>query len=150
MTTLIRNALPTDMHAVLALFRELRPDDPVIPAERMASLWHEITATERSKIVVAEVDGEIAACCMLAFIANLASGGRKIGLLEHVITASRFRRQGLGKQVLEFAIAQAWQADCCKVMLLSGANRPDAHRVYAAIGFQGDMERGFVIKAPSA
>ena len=95
---------------------------------------------------MAEVNGEIAACCMLALIANLASGGRKIGLIEHVITAARFRRQGLAKQVLEFALQQAWQADCCKVMLLSGANRTDAHRVYEAIGFKGMLSAALLSK----
>jgi hypothetical protein len=39
--------------------------------------------------------------------------------------------------------------NCCKVVLLSGAQRVEAHRVYEAIGFSGEVERGFVIKPPT-
>lgn len=38
--------------------------------------------------------------------------------------------------------------DCHKVVLLSGAQRIDAHRLYEKVGFNGCAERGFVIKAP--
>ena len=145
-----RKASAADMEAVLALYRELRPDDPAIDAEALPSLWRDVAEGEWSSVLVAEIEGEIAATCMLATLANLASGGRRIGVIEHVITANRFRRRGAGRMVLELALSQAWDAGCCKVMLLSGAQRAEARRVYEAIGFRGDVERGYVIKRPTA
>jgi hypothetical protein len=35
-----------------------------------------------------------------------------------------------------------------EVILLSGAQRIEAHRAYEAVGFRGDVERGFVAKRP--
>ena len=47
------------------------------------------------------------------------------------------------------ALELAWGHGCCKVMLSSGAQRDAAHRLYESVGFDGDRERGFVIKAPA-
>jgi hypothetical protein len=33
-------------------------------------------------------------------------------------------------------------------MLLSGAERAAAHRLYESVGFRADVERGFVAKPP--
>lgn len=146
----VRRAVPADIPSVLALYRELRPNDPAIPADRAARLWEEVADGRRSMVFVAEFDGEVAATCMLAMLSNLASGGRPIGVVEHVVTASRFRRRGLNRQVLELALKEAWVAGCCKVILLSGAQRTEAHGLYEAVGFRGDVERGFVAKPPES
>lgn len=143
-----RRARPEDLDAVLALYRELRPNDPALSAAEAATLWAKVRDMDSSLIVVAEHEDRIGATCMLALIANLASGGRPIGLIEHVITGAAFRRQGLGEVCLKFALEEAWRQGCCKVVLLSGALRPEAHRLYEKLGFDGDAERGFVVKRP--
>ena len=143
-----RRALAADMESVLTLYRTLRPDDPPLDRDRATQLWATVCDSDQSLIVVCEDEGQIGATCMLALVANLASEGRPIGLIEHVITAPALRRRGLGEACLRFAVIEAWRRGCCKVVLLSGAQRPDAHRVYEKIGFDGDVERGFVIKRP--
>ncbi|MEZ5707675.1 MAG: GNAT family N-acetyltransferase [Burkholderiaceae bacterium] len=143
-----RLAQADDLAAVLCLYKELRPADPELSAERAAALWREVTDGRRSVVVVVEVGGSVVATCMLALIANLASDGRQIGLIEHVITAEAFRQRGLAKRALAFALEWAWDVPCCKVLLLSGTQRHEAHRLYQAVGFCGDVEKGFVIKAP--
>ena len=54
--------------------------------------------------------------------------------------------RGIGRALIAHALEFAWQQGCYKVMLLSGAQRAEAHRVYLALGFDGDVERGFVVK----
>ena len=76
--------------------------------------------------------------------------GAPFGLIEHVVTAFRFRRQGFGRQVLSFALDLAWSKGCYKVVLVSGSARAEAHRLYESVGFKGDVERGFVAKASNA
>ncbi len=144
-----RKARAADMDAVLALYRELRPQDPPLAPDQAARLWAEVIDSPRSTVVVCEAEGRIGATCMLALAANLASGGRPIGLVEHVITAAALRRRGLAQACLRFALDEAWRLGCCKVVLLSGLQRPEAHRVYQKVGFDGDVERGFVIKRPA-
>ncbi len=143
-----RRAVESDMDAVLALYRELRPHDPPLAPDRALELWKNVHDGPHSLIAVCEHEGQIGATCMLALVANLASEGRPIGLIEHVVTASAERRKGLAEACLAFAVNEAWRLGCCKVLLLSGAQRPRAHRLYEKLGFNGDTERGFVIKRP--
>jgi GNAT superfamily N-acetyltransferase len=145
----VRLAAAGDLAPVLDLYRELRPADPELPAGRAEELWRRILADPAVQVVVAEHEGRVAASCMLAVIPNLASSGRPIGLVEHVITGARFRRRGLGQAVLRFALDLAWARACCKVVLLSGAQRAEAHGLYESVGFRGDVERGFVAKPPA-
>jgi GNAT superfamily N-acetyltransferase len=149
LAAVVRSATASDLPGLLALYRELRPGDPDLPPDRAEELWARMLADPAVHVVVAERDGVVAASCMLAMVPNLASGGRPIGLVEHVITGARFRRRGLGQAVLRFALDRAWSRACCKVVLLSGVQRPEAHGLYESVGFRGDVERGFVAKPPS-
>jgi GNAT superfamily N-acetyltransferase len=142
----VRRATKPDLQACLALYAQLRPNDPAIEANKIEQLWHEVVDGPHSMLVVAEHSGHIAATCMLSSIANLASGGRRIGIIEHVITDKRDRQLGMARRVLEFALTEAWRQNCCKVMLLSGAERTAAHALYKSVGFRADTERGFVAK----
>ena len=146
----IRQARESDRDAVLSLYRELRPNDLPLPPDKASELWSKVNEAPRSQIIVAEHEGHVGATCMLALIANIASEGQPIGFIEHVVTDPAFRRKGLGEACLRFAIDTAWNLGCCKVVLLSGSQRPDAHGVYERVGFSGDVERGFVIKRPNA
>ncbi|WP_222621998.1 GNAT family N-acetyltransferase [Variovorax sp. PAMC26660] len=142
----VREAVMADLGAVQALYAELRPHDPMLAPEEAKRLWAGIVDNPHACIVVAQIDGQLGATCMLATLPNLASGGRRIGVIEHVITAAAFRRRGLARVVLGHALALAWQQGCCKVMLLSGMAREEAHGLYESVGFRGDVERGFVAK----
>lgn len=146
--TSVRLAEPRDLAGILALYRELRPNDPELP--QAGALLSRILGNADIALVVCECEETLAATCMLAIVPNLASGGRPFGVLEHVVTLSRFRRRGLARAVLEFALTLAWSRDCYKVILLSGAQRSEAHALYESVGFRGDVELGFVAKATNA
>lgn len=144
----IRTCNEQDVAGLLALYRELRPHDPqLVEAEVVLAT---LLAQSHVRLIVAEVDGQLAATCQLGVIPTLTNGGRPFGIIEHVITAARFRRQGLSQKVLEQALAIAWQQDCYKVMLLSGEGREAAHRLYEKLGFKAGIEKGFVIKQVDA
>lgn len=142
----VRLSRPEDLTGILNLYRELRPHDPELDSEKASSLFANILSNPSTHIIVAETDGEIASTCMLAVVPNLANGGQPFGIIEHVVTAQRYRRRGLSRAVLTHALQLAWQLKCCKVVLLSGAQRNEAHRLYESVGFRGDVERGFVAK----
>ncbi|MGY3896798.1 GNAT family N-acetyltransferase [Aeromonas enterica] len=140
----IRVGTGQDLAGLLSLYRELRPHDP--PLVEAEAALAALLAQSHVRLIVAEVEGQLAATCQLGVIPTLTNGGRPFGIIEHVITAARFRRQGLSQQVLEQALALAWQQDCYKVMLLSGEGREAAHRLYEKLGFKAGIEKGFVIK----
>ncbi|MDX2219348.1 MAG: GNAT family N-acetyltransferase [Burkholderiales bacterium] len=148
MTTdpIIRFAQADDLTEMLKLYRELRPLDPTLPPKVAAARWADVLADANIRVVVAEVAGQLAATCMIVVVPNLASGGRPFAVIEHVVTAAAQRGRGLGRAVLQHALDFAWSRDACKVMLLSGVQRAEAHRLYESLGFRGDVERGFVAK----
>ena len=146
----IRLAEPEDLSGLLALYRELRPQDPRLAADEAAALLRRVLSHEGVHLIVCEAERTLVSTCMLAVIPNLGSGGRPFGVLEHVVTLGAFRRRGFGRATLKFALDLAWAKGCCKVMLLSGAQRVEAHALYESVGFRGDVERGFVAKPADA
>ncbi|WP_374355631.1 GNAT family N-acetyltransferase [Chitinimonas sp.] len=143
---LVRHAIGADLDGILALYRELRPHDPVLAPEAAAQLFADLLGHPSMHLLVCEIDGLLVATCCLAVLPNLASGGRSYGLIEHVVTLASHRGQGHARRVMAHALTLACSLGCYKVMLLSGAQRSEAHRLYASLGFDGDAERGFVAK----
>ena len=144
----IRECKEEDLAGLLSLYAELRPNDPVLAPSVAREALRRLLAEPGVRLLVAEVEGQLAATCQLGVIPTLSNGGRPFGIIEHVITAKRFRRRGLSQRVLEKALALAWEQRCYKVMLLSGEGREAAHRLYEKLGFKAGIERGFVIKRP--
>ncbi|MDI1263234.1 MAG: GNAT family N-acetyltransferase, partial [bacterium] len=89
-----------------------------------------------SEIFVGLAGGSIVASCTLIVIPNLTRGGQPYGLIENVVTHADFRGRGFGKKILQAAAAAAWQADCYKVMLMTGSKRPSTLAFYVAAGFE--------------
>jgi GNAT superfamily N-acetyltransferase len=160
-----RFAQPHDLAGVLALYRVLRPHDPVLPQAAADAKWAELLARDDIRLVVAQAEQgsvfaqvgnqdalanapQLGATCMIALVPNLATAGQPFAVIEHVVTLPECRGQGLGRAVMQHALDFAWARGCYKVMLLSGAQRVDAHRLYEGLGFRGDVERGFVAKRP--
>lgn len=144
--SVVRFAAARDLQGVLALYKELRPHDPELVSEQAEARWRELLAQSHIRVVVAESEGKLASTCMIALMTNLASGGRPFGVIEHVVTLPQFRGRGLARATLQHALDYAWSQSCCKVILLSGMQRGEAHALYESMGFSGDIERGFVIK----
>ena len=142
----IREATEGDLPGIQTLYRELRPHDPALAPETARAAFGVLLERQDLHLFVCELGGALVASCMLVCVPNLASGARPFGLIEHVITLSSHRKRGLARLVLEHALAKAWLEGCYKVMLLSGAQRAEAHRLYESLGFVGDVERGFVLK----
>jgi GNAT superfamily N-acetyltransferase len=95
---------------------------------------------------VADDHGRIAATCCIAIIPNLTRQCAPIGFVENIVTHRDYRRQGLGRRVLEAAIAFARARGCYKVLLQSGTKRTEAHRLYEAAGMDGDAKRAFELR----
>ena len=143
---MIRTAREEDLSGLLDLYRELRPSDPELEKGLARERWRQILLNDQTEVIVAEVDGVLAATCSLGINLTMTNGARSFAMIEHVVTAQAFRRMGLARQVLQFAIDLAWQRECYKVMLLSGAQLENAHTLYRSLGFRDEVELGFVLK----
>jgi len=115
---IIRPAVRGDLPGLMALYRHLNPTDPVLD---------EASAEER-------------------FSAILAQPGMTV-FIENVVTHADHRRHGYAGAVIGHAIADAWNAGCYKVMLLTGSKNPATLRFYENCGFVQD-KTGYHIRRP--
>jgi GNAT superfamily N-acetyltransferase len=78
-------------------------------------------------------------------IPNLTRGGQPYGLIENVVAHAEHRGRGYGKKLLQAAVTAAWEADCYKVMLMTGSKKPSTLAFYASAGFEQD-KTGFQVR----
>ena len=140
-----RIATNADMPQLLKLYGELQPDDPPVDEKSAAAVWEQ--AMNRSvTYFVADCDGRVVATCYIAIIPNITRRCSPIGFIENIITAGDYRRRGVGRKLLETAIEYAKAQGCYKVTLQSGIKRPEAHKFYESMGFDGNSKRAFEIR----
>ncbi len=145
----IRAAQRSDLPALLELYRQLNPGDPLISQEDAERIWSDFSSHAGSTIFVGLREQVLVTSCTLAVIPNLTRGGKSYGLIENVITDAGHRKRGYGRAVLRQAIAAAWHSDCYKVMLLTGSKNPATLDFYRAAGFE-QSKTGFQIRNDAA
>ncbi len=146
---IIREITPGELPALLELYRYLHAaDDPAPDAVTLNRVWREMLDDPKHHCLVVEMDGALAASCILALIPNLTRGARPYGLIENVVTHADYRRRGLATQLLRHALDLAWAQGCYKVMLLTGRKDEGVFRFYEGAGFKRGVKTGFIAYPP--
>lgn len=143
----IRAASADDLPGLLGLYRELNPDDPALDAALAADRFAAIDAQPGMTVFIGFAGDIAAASVTLVVVPNLTRSGAPYALIENVVTAAAFRRQGFAGALIQHAIAKAWAAGCYKVMLLTGSKDPATLRFYENCGFKQD-KTGYQIRRP--
>ena len=108
--------------------------------EKYLAAFEKIDADPRNELVVAELGGQMVGTYQVTYIPYLSRGGNERALIEAVRVDSQRRGQGIGHQMMEFAIAQAKKSGCLMVQLTTDKQRPDAHKFYLSLGFTASHE----------
>ena len=139
----IRNARQNELKALLNLYQHLHTNDAPLPeGSTLQQVWSEILSDPKVHCLIADLDGEVVASCVLVIAPNLTRGARPYGLIENVVTHASHRRKGIATQLLHHALQVAWSQNCYKVMLLTGSKREEIHQFYERAGFtKGDKTR---------
>jgi len=145
MEVIIRKALASDVESILELYKQLQPLDPVVDVETAMPVWEQ-SAKSGVTYFVAEVDKRVIATCYIAIIPNMSRGCSPIGYIENVVTASDFRRRGIGRRLMSAAVEHAKAQGCYKALLKSSKKRTEAHEFYESIGFDGGVSRIFEVR----
>jgi GNAT superfamily N-acetyltransferase len=141
----IRPALRSDLPRLFALYPHLNPADEIPPLDVAERRFDDLGKYDGSAIFVGVAQDAIVGSCTLVVIPNLTRGGQPYGLIENVVTHAAYRGRGFGKQLLRAAVAAAWQADCYKVMLMTGSKKPSTLAFYTAAGFE-QSKTGFQVR----
>ena len=140
-----RRARPDDLPGIVHMLaddplgaKRERDEMPLPEAYRQA--FHAIDGDANQELVVACQQGRIVGVLQLTFIPYLTYQGGWRALIEGVRVASDARSQGLGKVLLEWAIARARERGCVMVQLTTDKARVEAKRFYEGLGFVASHE----------
>jgi GNAT superfamily N-acetyltransferase len=144
--TLFREAGPDDFDAILHLYRQLHPTDPVLEDGSDVLAFKRILDTPGLHLFVLEADGRIVATTYLNVIPNLTRSAAPYAVIENVVVDEDMRGTGLGKQIMADTLQAAWDAGCYKAMLLTGSRSPATHEFYKACGFSADAKTAYLAR----
>ena len=136
----IRMATKADLPAIVGLLaddeRGRGREDPSLPLDpAYLEAFTAIAADRHQFLAVAVLDGTIVGTLQLSFLSGLSHKGAWRGQIEAVRIASHLRGQGLGSQLIAWALEACGARGCRMVQLTSDATRLDTHRFYERLGF---------------
>ncbi len=133
----IRLAVSADVPKLLGLYRLLDLEaEPELPIDVAQARFRELALRPGHAIFVAESEGEIVGTFALIFVGGLSHGARDSCIVEDVCVAAEMQRTGIGRQMMDFAMAQCADDACYKLVLSSHTTRGNAHRFYESLGFR--------------
>lgn len=132
----IREAEEGDLPAILSVYRSAGLDSArTLSASEAGTIFQRIWTYPDYKIFVASREGKIIGTFALLIMDNLVNGGLPSGIVEDVAVMKDNQGQGIGKQMMNFALERCRQRGCYKLVLSSNEKRDAAHRFYESLGF---------------
>ncbi|NEQ44031.1 MAG: GNAT family N-acetyltransferase [Leptolyngbya sp. SIOISBB] len=133
----LRMATETDLPDILRLYQQPDLDDgKALPLPEAIAWFHKIQQYPSYQLLVAEWGDRIVGTLMLLVLDNLIHLGAPSGLVEAVAVDPHYHGQGIGRQMMHWAMAAARQSHCYKLVLSSSLTRDRAHAFYESLGFQ--------------
>lgn len=145
---IFRGATRADVPAILELLADddiarSRQPESALPESVDAALWaafEAIDADPRNELIVADEDGAVVGTCQLTFTPSLSRRGTERMTIEAVRVRGDLRGRGVGRAMMAWSLARARERGCGLVQLTTDKRRTDAHRFYAALGFEASHE----------
>lgn len=136
MTIDMRQAVPADIPAVLALYAQPGLDDgQVLDAAAAQQVFAQFARYPNYRLFVAAEDGAVLGSYALLVMHNLAHCGTPSAIVEDVVVSPASQGQGIGRQMMAHALGEARSAGCYKLALSSNRKRTQAHAFYESLGF---------------
>jgi len=140
MSVEVRPAVAADLPALIDLYEQLVEgfgSGPQLSLAEAEAIFSAIAADPDRTLLVATVDGVVAGTVDLLVVRpSLTHRGRPWAAVENVVTGTGYRRQGVGRALMEEAARRSREAGCHRLQLLSRMQRTGAHAFYRAIGME--------------
>ena len=135
-----RDAAIGDLPTIIALLVEDQigvKDDPSEPLDPVyAAGFAAIDADPNHRLIIVELGGEIVGTMQLSLLPGLLNRGAWRGQIEAVRIAATHRSQGLGEELIGWAVDWFRERGCFIAQLTSNNDRVAAHRFYERLGWQ--------------
>lgn len=141
---MIREVQEKDLGGLLELYLHLHEESVPELTEYLKKTWHTILADENHHIIVKEIDGKLVSSCVCVIIPNLTRGIRPYAFIENVVTHAEYRGKGYATECLNYAKALAEQANCYKMMLLTGSKKESTLKFYERAGYNSSDKTAFI------
>jgi GNAT superfamily N-acetyltransferase len=133
---IVRKANFADVSRILELYEQLTEEKQNLSNEMINSVFTEINSSPRHELLVAEEAGLVVGTLFFQITPNLSHGARPWAVLENMVVDARYRGQGIGRLLIEYAFTRCRDTGCYKVQLLSHKKRLGAHQFYRSLGFE--------------
>jgi GNAT superfamily N-acetyltransferase len=135
----IRRATAEDIPAIVAMLADdplgARRESPDDPAPYRAA-FERLSRDPNQYLVVAVRDGRTVGTLQLTMVPGLSRRGATRSVIEAVRIHADERGNGLGTELIEWAVEESRRQGCALVQLTSDVTRIDAHRFYERLGFE--------------
>jgi ribosomal protein S18 acetylase RimI-like enzyme len=133
----ITPATKADLPEILRLYENvLDKNRPIISIETAQQLFQKMAQYPDYQLYVAKLGTEIIGTFALLIMDNLAHFGTPSAIVEDVAVAEKYQSQGVGREMMAFALQKAKEKGCYKLVLSSNKNRTEAHVFYEKLGFE--------------
>lgn len=134
----IASASEADIEACVELLTILFTQEAeftAAPDKQRAGLRLILSHPDVGRLYCAWTGGAIVGMATLLLSVSTALGARD-ACLEDVVVAPAHRNQGIGSQLIAYAMAEAERLGCARISLLTDADNYGAQQLYARFGFQ--------------
>jgi GNAT superfamily N-acetyltransferase len=100
------------------------------------SAFDQIDSDPSHQLIVAESDGTVIGTLHLMFLPSISYQGGLRAQIESVRVDRRHQNNGIGSQMMKWAIECAKQRGAYLIQLTTHKSRKDAHRFYERLGFE--------------
>jgi GNAT superfamily N-acetyltransferase len=133
-TVTLRAAVPADALALVDLWSDVvRRADPEEQAADLRAVIARAEASSEERLVVAEYDGDFAGAVHLRVTTISPLNNERIVLALAPYVLARFQRHGIGRQLMDAAVAWAEELGIGHVATAAGASSRDGNRFMARL-----------------
>ena len=141
---MVREVYDSELNDVLELYLHLHEISVPEMTEHLKFVWEQIIHDMNHHLIVKITEGKIVSSCVCVIIPNLTRGVRPYAFVENVVTHEAYRGKGYATECLNYATQLAKQADCYKMMLLTGSKDPGTLRFYEQAGYNSSDKTAFI------
>ena len=138
---IIRRAQASDAEDISNLYKELNTlSAPTVLPERIAI----IANSEHTHLLVCEDGGKTIATALVCLCQDVMFDNQPFALIENVVVSADYKREGIGKSLMNYIEAFCLEQNCSKIMLQTSSKNRNACDFYTAMGYDPDAKIGFI------